>query len=97
MATASKRDLASKIGSAFGDAGHIAILLEWIENARQLISQLETLDRNNKDFEAICKSNEIAVFAATWEAEQSDALTRLLGIQRQILNAGHDAAQGSAS
>jgi len=97
MAATSKRDLASKVSSALGDAGHLAILMEWIESARQLINQFEILDSHSKDFETICKSNSIAVFMAAWETEHSDALTKLISIQREFLNAAHDAAERSAA
>lgn len=96
MATALKNDIAFKIGSAVGDAGHIAILMEWVENARYLIGEFETLSMNDTAFEAILKRQKIPVFNAAWEIEHSDALTRLLSIQRQFLNAAHDAAEGSA-
>ena len=96
MKTLSK-DLALKIESAVGDAHHIAILMQWIESARQILVQFEWLSTNDQEFDAICKRNTVPVFNAPWEAEHSDALTRLLLIQCQYLSAAHDAAEGRAA
>lgn len=96
MTTISSKDTLRKIESAVGDAHHLAVLMQWIECARHLIGEFETLSMNDKAFDAILKRQKIPVFNATWEAEQSDSLARLLSIQCQLLNAAHDAAEGSA-
>jgi len=93
MATVTKPDTA-RIASAVGDAHQMAVLLQWVENARQLIGWFETLDMHNEEFAALCKRADIPVFYATWEAEHSRALARLLSIQCQFLNAAQDAAEG---
>lgn len=96
MATASNKDILRKIEASVGDAHHIAVLAQWVESARQILSKFEYLSIHSKEFDAICKHHEIPVFGAAWEVEHSDALTRLLSIQCQFLNAAHDAAEGSA-
>lgn len=96
MATTTKPDTA-RIASAVGDAHSLAILLQWIESARQLIGQFESMARHDKEFDALCKRSEIPVYMACWESEHSDTLTRLISIQCQFLNTAQDAAEGKAA
>lgn len=95
MATTPNKDILRNIEASVGDAHHFAILMQWVENARHLVSQFEYLSTHDKEFNAICKHQKIPVFNATWEEEHSDALAGLLSVQCRLLNAAQDAAQGS--
>lgn len=97
MKTVLNKDIFRKIESAVGDAHHLAVLMQWVENARYLVGQFEFLSTHSKEFDAICKHHNIPVFNATWEEEHSDSLARLLSLQCQLLNAAQDATKGSAS
>lgn len=97
MATVPNKDILRKIEASVGEAHHLAVLMQWVENARHLVGQFEYLSTHCKEFNAICKQYKIPVFNASWEEEHSDALARLLSIQCQFLNAAHDVATGSAA
>lgn len=97
MAAAPNKDILSKIEASVGDAHQLAILMQWVENARHLVGQFQYLSTHSKEFDAICKHHKIPVYNATWEEEHSDSLARLLSIQFQYLNAAQDAAKGCAA
>ncbi len=97
MKTDPNKDMLSKIEACVGDAHHIAVLSQWVESARQILSQFQYLSTHSKEFDALCKHHKIPTFNASWEEEHSDSLARLFSIQCQFLNAAQDAATGSAA
>lgn len=60
------------------DAAEIGTLLLWIESARSLIGRIEYLGRNSSAFAEVARKYQVQINSATWDQDESDALTKLI-------------------